>query len=412
MNGLRVLGVCLSLWLPMDDCRGAAPSVAAPSAEERERLQLDPFYEKLASAQGFPIVSSAKVADAALLEAVWIIDQMLEHRPDVRAELIRHKTRLCIMATSEFTTDLPDFADLQPKFYWDRRARGLGGDVSLSCGEENLLCYPGDPYAAENILIHEFAHTIDAALRRLDPAFGERLETAFREARAAGLWKGAYAGTNPAEYWAEGVQCWFDNNRENDREHNHVNTRQELKVYDPALAELVLGMFGETPWKYSRPETRTDLPHLASWNAAEAPRFEWPARLLETNRKFFDELPGTDPPASPPAAEWTELSALPAESIAAQKSTTGGPPVTVFLINRTDEELKIAWIDFEGHPKVYDRLRPGFPSQQSTFAGHVWLATTLDDQPVAAFVAGKQLGRAVITATPAAKSTTDQPAPR
>lgn len=386
----------LVLCLAGPAASAAGPGVSAPSDAEWERLGLDPFYTKLVSADGFPIVSSAKVADAALLEAAWIIDRMLEHRPDVRQELIRHKTRLCVMAPDEFTTDLPDFSKLEPKFYWDRRARGLGGDVSVSCGEENLLLYPGDPYAAENILIHEFAHTIDAALRRIDPAFGERLETAFREARAGGHWKGAYAGTNPAEYWAEGVQCWFDNNRENDREHNHVNTRAELKEYDPALAELVRAMFGDTPWVYSRPATRRDLPHLSTWNPEQSPRFVWPERLLAANRRFFDEIPDGKTPAAPRPADWEDLSPLPLSEVETLKSKTGGKRVTVFLINRTSQELKLSWIDFEGKPKVYDRVRPGFPAQQSTFAGHVWLATTLDDRPVAVFVAGEQLGRAVI----------------
>jgi len=39
----------------------------------------------------------------------------------------------------------------------------MGGsktDPYCSCGEENLLGFAGDPYAAENILIHEFAHNI------------------------------------------------------------------------------------------------------------------------------------------------------------------------------------------------------------------------------------------------------------
>ena len=48
-----------------------------------------------------------------------------------------------------------------------------------------------------------------------------------------GLWKGKYAATNFHEYWAEGVQSWFDTNRENDHDHNHVNTREELKDVRP-----------------------------------------------------------------------------------------------------------------------------------------------------------------------------------
>src|SRR5262249_13550872 len=150
-----------------------------------------------------------------------------------------NKVRLAVMAWNEFTTDIPEHSDLKTQVYWDRRARGLGATrarPAVSCAEENILCYPGDPYAAENILIHEFAHTIhEIGLGRLDPTFDRRLKAAFKDATERGLWKNTYAGSNPSEYWAEGVQDWFDNNRENDSQHNQINTRAELKEYDPPL---------------------------------------------------------------------------------------------------------------------------------------------------------------------------------
>ena len=49
-------------------------------------------------------------------------------------------------------------------------------DPYCSCGEENLLAYPGDPYAAENILIHEFAHNIHLrGMVNVDATFDTRL---------------------------------------------------------------------------------------------------------------------------------------------------------------------------------------------------------------------------------------------
>ncbi|MEN8802946.1 MAG: hypothetical protein ABF297_13325, partial [Thiogranum sp.] len=89
-----------------------------------------------------------------------------------------------------------------------------------TCGEENLLGYPGDPYADENILIHEFAHNIHLrGMANIDPTFDTRLQKAYEKAMAAGLWKNKYAATNRFEYFAEGVQSWFGNNRENDHDH-------------------------------------------------------------------------------------------------------------------------------------------------------------------------------------------------
>ena len=62
---------------------------------------------------------------------------------------------------------------------------------------------------------------------------------------AKGLWAKKYAATNRHEYWAEAVQSWFGTNREPDHDHNHVNTREELIEYDPAIAELCAEVFGD-----------------------------------------------------------------------------------------------------------------------------------------------------------------------
>ena len=47
-----------------------------------------------------------------------------------------------------------------------------------------------------------------------------------------GLWKTKYAAVNSREYFAEGVQSWFNNNRPPDHDHNHVDTRKELIEYE------------------------------------------------------------------------------------------------------------------------------------------------------------------------------------
>lgn len=256
----------------------ADPQVAAPP----EDLKLDPVYKKYISANGYPIVASEKVDDYALKEAAYLVNMMLAKRPDVREAMVASGSRLIVMAASEFTTDVPEHSKLRPKDYWDARARGLGGsrtDPVCSCGEENLLGFEGDPYSTENILIHEFAHNIHLrGMVRVDPTFDDRVKKAYDDAMQAGLWKGKYASTNHHEYFAEGVQSWFDNNRENDHDHNHVNTRAELLEYDPALAALCKEVFGDTELKYTKPATRLK-DHLAGYDPATAPKFVWPKRL-------------------------------------------------------------------------------------------------------------------------------------
>ena len=179
-------------------CIAAAPAqistaVIAPPKAEVERLQLAPFYQQYLSADGFPIVASANVTPAALYEARYLIDKMLDGRDDIRRRLIKNKVRYAIMAVDEMTTAIPEHSDLTPSKYWDRRARGLGASKqrpAVSCGEENLLRLPGDPYWQESLLLHEFAHAIHImAVRELDKTFDQRLKNTYQTAIKAGLWK-------------------------------------------------------------------------------------------------------------------------------------------------------------------------------------------------------------------------------
>lgn len=251
------------------------------------------FYTQRVMAEGFPIVASAKVNSHALKEAVYLCNMMLAKRPDVRAAMIKSGARMCVMAHDEYTTDLPEFARLAnekmpehpgmpAKDYWDARARGLGGsetDPYCSVAEENLLGLEGDPYAKECILIHEFAHNIHLrGLNNVDPTFDRRCKEAYDAAMKAGLWKGKYASMNRFEYFAEGVQSWFDDNRVNDHDHNHVHLRSQLIEYDPGLAALCREVFGDTELKYTKPATRL-TGHMTGYDPAKAPKFVWPERL-------------------------------------------------------------------------------------------------------------------------------------
>jgi len=256
------------------------------------------FYAQRADAEGFPIVASDKVSPFALREAVHIVNIMLAKRPDVRSAMIKSGSRLCIMAHDEFTTDLPEwawladqpvpgFAGISARDYRDARARGMGGgdtDPYCSCAEENLLGYERDPYRAENILIHELAHNIHLrGMNNIDPTFDTRVKAAYKAAKADGMWKGKYASVNHHEYFAEGVQSWFDDNRENDHDHNYVNTRKELTEYDPRLAALCKEVFGDTEFRYTKPATRLHG-HLAGYDPTAAPKFQFPPRLNEARK--------------------------------------------------------------------------------------------------------------------------------
>ncbi|MCB9939661.1 MAG: hypothetical protein H6823_15585 [Planctomycetaceae bacterium] len=283
------LFIAILLNLTNADSKAEFPNVAPPTAELVASFQLDTFYTKHVSVKGFPVLGSAKVSDVALQEAAYLIDQMLGGREDIYVALIDSKTRFAIMAPDEFTTEIPEHSDLTPKTFWDRRARGLGATPArpaVSCGEENLLCLRGDPYHEENILVHEFAHAIhDMGLARIDGKFDDRLQAIYDQAIQEGLWNGKYAANNHHEYWAEGVQSYFGTNRLPDHDHNHVDTRDKLKEYDPRLFALIDEVFRGNPWQYTRPEHRRELPHLRGWDAEDLPSFSWPEHLLREGAK-------------------------------------------------------------------------------------------------------------------------------
>ncbi len=282
--------------------------LTATSTVRIQALRFDPpdpngvpaFYTQRVSAHGLPIVASANVNPYALKEAAYLVDLMLAERPDVRQAMIQSGSRLCILAYNEFTTDQPEFArlgeqaprefrDIPGKDYWDARARGMGGsehDPFCSCAEENLLAYTGDPYATECILIHELAHNIHLrGMLNIDHTFDGRLKATYDAAMSQDLWKGKYASVNHHEYFAEGVQSWFNNNRENDRDHNHVNTREELIDYDSRLADLCREVFGETELRYAKPGTRL-TGHLDGYDPETAPAFQWPERLNQAEQQI------------------------------------------------------------------------------------------------------------------------------
>ena len=290
MHHVILLSLSALLYQGPQQATWTPPSVASPPpAAVVERFGLDDFYGKCTMVGRLPVVSSNLVDDRAHQEAVFLIARMLAHRPEVIDAVGDSGTRFVIMAPSEMTTDVPEHSDLKPPAYWDKRARGLGATderLAVSCGEENLLQFPGDPYASENILIHEFAHAIhEMGMRSIDPTFDERLRLAFNAAMDEGLWDGVYASSNRMEYWAEGVQSWFDTNRENDAQHNHVNTRSEIRSYDPRLAALLLEVFGDLDWRYVGPRQRVGDAHLDGWDPSTSPSFAWP----EAVTLAFDE---------------------------------------------------------------------------------------------------------------------------
>ena len=82
------------------------------------------------------------------------------------------------------------------------------------------------------------------------------MRAAYDAATSAGLWRNTYAAANDIEYYAEGVQSWFDANldvvaaRRDERPDQHA---RRAEVYDPALASLIGETMPDDAWRPTCP---------------------------------------------------------------------------------------------------------------------------------------------------------------
>ncbi|MBM3882869.1 MAG: zinc-dependent peptidase [Verrucomicrobia bacterium] len=211
-------------------------------------MAIDPpeggFYAKRLDYEGIPIKAAAEVVDEALFAARDRLALMLEHLPSVRARLRAAGAELHIIGRHQVTTDLPEWRHDKGKslaeyngLTRDQRTRGMGG-LLASCGEENLLRLEQDRYRGRDICVHEFAHNIlsHGAPRELRQKVCEQ----HRRSLERGLWVGAYAGSNPGEFFAE-LSMWYFGTRGDlgMKGAKPANGRAGLEAYDPEAFALL-----------------------------------------------------------------------------------------------------------------------------------------------------------------------------
>lgn len=299
--------------------------VTAPPPAIVERFKLDTTsYRKYADANGYPILASAKVADAAVAIVRDQVTYMLGSRPDLRDTMIAHGGRVVIMAETEYTVDIPEqrewtvpkyldprltpqeraryyepggLGSMTPAGYWNPRARGMGGTLT-SCAEENVLGFYRTRYWGTNICVHEFSHAImGAGIGNADPAWFQGIVDAFKSAKASCLRSAnGYSGNTFNEYWAGGVE-WYMGNGGRDR--------AGLKQEDPRLYELVSRLMPENKVLPVRANvanrTRDDMERLVRernpewWEREQARQ----AAAVRTTADSARRQPPSTPPADP-----------------------------------------------------------------------------------------------------------------
>jgi hypothetical protein len=287
------------------------------------------FYSKVLNVDGITIRSSDVVDDEALFIAADKINMMLAKIPVAKHNLAQWGAEIHIIGRDQQTSDLPEFADqkgvsfidnLGNKTDIDQRTRGLGG-IYTSCGEENLLGLPHDRYAGgQDICIHEFAHNI--MYYGLGDNLREAITKQYRKAKAAGLWKDAYAMVDAGEYWAE-LSMWYFG-----RHGEFLKGTRSPAIGFAALHEYDKGGYELLDSIYSGKAVIKEI------NVAAAQKVKH----------------GSVTPLK------------------------GGPDgETAFMVtNNTAKKLKLYWLDYDGVAKQHGEATAHNSFTYPTYRGHIW----------------------------------------
>lgn len=154
---------------------------------------------------------------------------------------------------------------------------GYGGNKWNNCtssiAEVNITRTRGETkdtylntmYPNENVLIHEFGHCIKSIGLEENPdqSWADAYFAVYENAVESGLWPNTYAISNSDEFFATMCAIWFNNMDDvsswNDGTRSPLNTREEMKEYDPltyAFFESILPS-DETlpsPWDVPSPD--------------------------------------------------------------------------------------------------------------------------------------------------------------
>ncbi len=230
-------------------------------------VRYKPYYtQRVTASCGIPVKAGRTVSPDALRLASSILDLMLGKLPQIAAEMVRRGAEVAVYGLKENAYDLPEHR--QGYLLAVRHVEGFGGGVEepiCTVSEANLIRLRSGRYATgypnEMILVHEFGHGIHLigleGYKDRDSRLLEQLEKAYENARAAGLWPDTYAISNCEEYFATLSTVWFNVMQEGvdgkwDGIRGPVNTREELRRYDPEGYELMEALyFPETlpaPW--------------------------------------------------------------------------------------------------------------------------------------------------------------------
>lgn len=193
--------------------------IFSPSVTTAER---ESFYKKFKNSSGILIKGSIRVEDRSLSIASKTIERMLSKRGDIKNKLFKNYAEVAVIAKNETYCDLPEAFDLKNKKTFDGRdfckicggGGVIGRPITAIC-EDNLLKTEKDPYyGKEDILTHEFAHTIH--ILGMSDIDKKKVSTLYKAAKESGKFnknrhaEAAYMMANEEEFFACLSAVWFN----------------------------------------------------------------------------------------------------------------------------------------------------------------------------------------------------------
>jgi hypothetical protein len=350
--------------------RSAAPPVvspmtslaAPPSANEVETLSppLRDFYSKRLRDGEIPILAHASVSDDALYAARDRLRRAFQHAPKLRRNLVDQGFELHVQGLRQFASDLPEFRQHRGErlpsgeLFDHHMIGGHGSGTFLTCTEGTLLPIVGYRLFGDETCFHELGHMIE--WHGLDGANRARVAAAYQRSIESGHWKDQYGATNHAEWFAELTKYYF----------------------------------------------RPDGAGLAFYDASLSHGREWLRREDPEAFRLVDDLYSgrTDPGV----AKTVRLVLGPGRDERALKSRESVVPSGFSVHNGTSAEIRVVWIDFEGHRdprQPFERAPaapPGGTIEEFSWATHAFVITDASGRTLCTLTAGDETGTADVRA--------------
>lgn len=261
--------------------------------------KLDYYTQSITTDSGIRVKANTRVAPDTLALAAAQVDVQLGRPGNGIAErMADFGCSLAVYAARENAYLIPEHrGGYDPEMY---DVEGYGGSTWNGCvssiSERNVLRTRGDAnaflntaYPNENILVHEFGHAVRlVGIETLaNKSLSDELWAAYENAYTSGRWPNTYAIGNIDEYFATLSAVWFDVMAEkpdwSDGVRSPINTRAELREYDPEAYELFAKVYPSdlalpAPWDEPAPDVYhgdyTQEPEQPERSTAQAVDYE------------------------------------------------------------------------------------------------------------------------------------------